>query len=97
MIVSFKDAGTRDIFEALDTRAARRSCPRLLWPAARDKLQMLDHARYLHDLRVPRGNRLERLKGDRAGAYSVRVNVQYRVCFWWTEEGPADVEIVDYH
>jgi len=61
------------------------------------KLAMLNRAARLDDLRVPPGNRLEALKGDRSGQYSVRVNDQFRVCFRWTEEGPMDVEIVDYH
>jgi proteic killer suppression protein len=97
MIVSFKDEGTRDIFEANDTRDARQTCPRTLWRVARKRLEDLDLAQALLDLTSPAGNRLERLKGDRAGQYSIRINLQYRICFWWTEEGPAVVEIVDYH
>lgn len=58
---------------------------------------MLDVARTVNDLRVPPGNRLEKLVDDRAGQYSVRVNDQYRICFTWTDTGPIDVEIVDYH
>lgn len=65
--------------------------------AALRKLLILDAAETLDDLRVPPGNRLEKLKGSRAGAYSVRVNQQWRICFSWTEAGPEDVEIVDYH
>ena len=61
------------------------------------KLDMLDAAVALADLRVPPGNRLERLAGDRAGQHSVRVNDQWRVCFVWTAAGPAGVQIVDYH
>lgn len=61
------------------------------------KLAMLNRAGTLDDLRVPPGNRLEALKGNRAGQYSIRVNEQVRVCFVWTPEGPKDVEIVDYH
>jgi proteic killer suppression protein len=61
------------------------------------KLAMLTQAGRLDDLRVPPGNRLEALKGDRAGQDSIRVNDQFRVCFRWTEAGPEDVEIVDYH
>ena len=61
------------------------------------KLDMLDAAVALADLRVPPGNRLERLAGDRAGQHSVRVNEQWRVCFVWTAAGPAGVQIVDYH
>jgi len=61
------------------------------------KLAILNQAAALDDLRVPPGNRLEALKGNRSGQYSIRVNDQFRVCFRWTAEGPDDVEIVDYH
>jgi proteic killer suppression protein len=61
------------------------------------KLAMLNRVGRLDDLRVPPGNRLEALKGNRAGQHSIRVNDQFRVCFVWTTEGPKDVEIVDYH
>lgn len=64
---------------------------------ARRKLTQLDAAATLDFLRVPPGNRLEALVGDRAGQYSMRINDQFRVCFLWTTEGPAEVEIVDYH
>ncbi len=65
--------------------------------AALRKLLILDAAEALDDLRIPPGNRLEKLKGDRAGSYSVRINQQWRICFRWTAAGPEDVEIVDYH
>jgi proteic killer suppression protein len=65
--------------------------------AARRKLRQLEIASRLQDLRVPPGNRLERLQGDRAGQYSIRVNDQFRICFRWTLAGAEDVEIVDYH
>jgi toxin HigB-1 len=61
------------------------------------KLVMLDAAETIEDLRVPPGNRLEKLKGDRGGQHSIRVNQQWRVCFRWTDAGPEEVEIVDYH
>ena len=64
---------------------------------AERKLAQLDAALTLDFLRAPPGNRLEALKGNRAGQYSIRINDQWRVCFVWTETGPADVEIVDYH
>jgi proteic killer suppression protein len=64
---------------------------------ARRKLRQLEIAANLHDLNVPPGNRLEALKGDRAGQYSVRINRQWRICFRWTEAGAEDVEIIDYH
>jgi proteic killer suppression protein len=61
------------------------------------KLRLLNQARALSDLRVPSGNRLEALKGDRTGQYSIRVNDQWRICFVWREGGPANVQIADYH
>ena len=94
MIVSFKDRGTEDIFNGIDTKSARRTCPRQLWPAAQRRLDALNTAAALSDLR-PFG--LEKLQGDRAGQHSIRINEQYRICFVWTPQGPADVEIVDYH
>ncbi|HEX6910255.1 MAG TPA: type II toxin-antitoxin system RelE/ParE family toxin [Longimicrobium sp.] len=97
MIVSFKDEGTRDIWELHDSRAARKSCPQHLWSAAHRKLVLLDEADHLDELRQPPGNRLERLKRDRLGYYSIRINDQYRVCFAWGAAGAAEVEIVDYH
>ena len=63
----------------------------------RRKLELLDSAGKLSDLRVPAANRLEALKGDRVGQYSIRVNDQYRLCFGWRDVGPTGVEIVDYH
>jgi toxin HigB-1 len=92
MIVSFKDADT----EALaGGRRVRRFVN--IEAVARRKLRQLQIAGRLDDLRVPPGNRLEALKGDRAGRHSIRVNDQYRVCFRWTAVGAEDVEIVDYH
>lgn len=61
------------------------------------KLDMLDAAKQLEDLRAPPGNRLEALKGDRLGQHSIRINDQWRICFLWREDGVYDVEIVDYH
>lgn len=65
--------------------------------AAMRKLAILNRAERLDDLRVPPGNRLEALRGDRAGQHSIRINDQFRICFVWTGRGPKDVEIVDYH
>jgi proteic killer suppression protein len=92
VIVSFKSADT----EAL---ANGRRVLRFvnIEAVARRKLRQLQIAGRLQDLRVPPGNRLEALKGNRAGQHSIRVNDQWRVCFRWTEAGAADVEIVDYH
>lgn len=97
MIQSFADAGTEDVFNGRNTKAARKCCPRELGPVARRKLDQLDSAEKLGDLRAPPGNRLEALLGDRKGQYSIRINERYRVCFRWSEKGPANVEIVDYH
>ena len=77
-------------------RRAKEIDPRIERVALR-KLAMIHAAESLNDLRVPPGNRLEPLVGDRAGQHSVRINQQWRVCFVWTTSGAADVEIVDYH
>ena len=97
MIRSFSDKGTEDVFNGVSSARARRTCPRSLWVAAARKLDLLDSAELLEDLRVPPGNRLEALSRDRRGQHSVRINKQFRICFRWTEEGPSEVEIVDYH
>ena len=96
MIRSFADETTVDLFRERNTRHARR-IPRDLWRSVQRKLKALDVATRLDDLRIPAGNRLERLKGERAGRYSIRVNDQYRVTFQW-ENGHADqVSVEDYH
>ena len=97
MIVSFQDEGTEDIFNGENTKAARQICPQALWKTATRKLDQLDSVSTLDELRVPPGNRLEALSGNRKGQHSIRVNDQYRVCFVWTDNGPDQVEIVDYH
>jgi proteic killer suppression protein len=92
MIRSFRDAGTKDLFE---TRSSRR------WAAIADvalrKLDQLEASASLTDLRAPPGNRLEALKGDRKGQHSIRINEKYRVCFLWKPDGAHEVEITDYH
>lgn len=97
MIRSFRDKGTEDVFDGADTKAARRTCPRQLWPVARRKLDLLNAAPRLGALRVPPGNKLERLRGDRAPQWAIRVNDQYRLCFRWEDDGAYDAEIADYH
>ena len=97
MIMSFHNNGTEDIFNGQETRAARSTCPSSLWSVAVRKLEQLDSVDRLRDMNSPPGNRLEALRGARSGQYSVRVNDQYRVCFVWSDAGPRDVEIVDYH
>ncbi|MCW5959203.1 MAG: type II toxin-antitoxin system RelE/ParE family toxin [Pyrinomonadaceae bacterium] len=98
VIESFKNAATDDIYNGRNSAAARRLLPRSLWKVAARKMDMIDGAIDLDDLRVPPGNRLEALKADRTGQYSVRINEQYRICFEWSADGRAcNVEIVDYH
>ena len=97
MIQSFRDSGTEDIFYGRSTKAARKTCPEVLWRIAARKLDQLDSVTSLQELRIPPGNRLERLIGERQGQHSIRINDQYRICFNWTELGPDEVEIVDYH
>jgi proteic killer suppression protein len=97
MIVSFADAATEDLFYGRSTKASRRRLPHLLRETAGKKLDQLDSAIHFEDLRIPPGNRLQALKGDRKGQFSIRINEQYRICFRWTDQGPEDVEVVDYH
>lgn len=92
VIVSFRDADTRDL--AAGKRVKRFAAIEVV---ARRKLRQLEIAGQLGDLRVPPGNRLEALRGDRAGQFSIRINDQYRICFVWISAGPSDVEIMDYH
>ena len=97
MIHSFKTTGVEDIFNGENTPAARRICPQSLWKIAARKLDLLDSVGSLDELRVPPGNRLEALAGNREGQHSIRINDQYRICFVWTKAGPDEVEIADYH
>ncbi len=97
VIVTFRDEGTEDVFDGRDTKKARKVCPQDLWRVAHRKLDRINQAAELNDLRVPPGNRLEELEGERKGQYSIRINDQYRVCFTWSEHGAEEVEIVDYH
>ena len=88
-------------FRCADTKAlsAGWAVPRFqaIERVARRKLRQLEIAQRLEDLRIPPGNRLEPLRGDRAGQHSIRINDQYRLCFLWSDSGPEDVEIVDFH
>jgi proteic killer suppression protein len=97
LAVDFAERGTEDIYNGVPSRVARRTLPAGLHQKALDKLTLLDASVTLDQLRVPPGNRLEALRGDRAGQHSIRINDQYRICFRWTEAGAVDVEIVDYH
>ena len=93
MIRNFRDRETERVFNREPSRRWSRDLQRI----ARRKLLMLDAAETLADLRVPPGNRLEKLSGNRQGQYSVRINDQWRICFHWGEGDAHDVEIVDYH
>ena len=92
MIKSFRCKDTQALFETGKTRQFS-----VIKSAAERKLIMLESAEVLNDLKSPPGNRLELLTGDREGQHSIRINKQWRVCFRWTEDGPEDVEIADYH
>ncbi|NJR57609.1 MAG: type II toxin-antitoxin system RelE/ParE family toxin [Cyanobacteria bacterium CRU_2_1] len=94
MIVSFKSKETKLIFEGFKSL----HYPHDIQTVALRKLLILNAAVSIHDLRVPPGNRLKKLEGEREGQYSIRINDQWRICFIWTDEGNTDqVEIVDYH
>ncbi len=92
MIRGFKDKDTRQFFEG--ARVARFHA---FADQATRRLTVLDGAHSLHDLAGLRSNRLEALRGDRRGQHSIRINAQWRICFRWSDDGPWDVEIVDYH
>ena len=93
MIKSFKCKETRKLYH----RDVSRKFPQDIQRTALKKLWMLDAAPDLESLKVPPSNRLEALKGDRKGQYSIRINLQYRICFKWESGSALDVEIVDYH
>jgi proteic killer suppression protein len=97
MIKSFKNTCAEDIFNGKNTKNARKICPQSLWKIASRKLDQLDSISRLDDLKIPPGNMLEALKGDRQGEHSIRINDQYRICFIWSDNGPDQVEITDYH
>lgn len=93
MIESFASKETEKIFQG----QISRKLPRDIQKNARRKLLYLHEAEDIQDLRAPPGNRLEKLSGDRAGQYSIRINDQWRICFYWIKESAQDVEITDYH
>ncbi|HXC02104.1 MAG TPA: type II toxin-antitoxin system RelE/ParE family toxin [Opitutaceae bacterium] len=93
MILSFRCEATKEIYKGDRTP----DLPADIQRVALRKLQQLDIAQKLDDLRIPPGNRLEPLKGDRKGQHSIRINHKYRICFIWTDRGIEGVEIVDYH
>ena len=93
MIRSFRDRDTERLFQRRPVRKLGSDIQKV----ALRRLRMLDAATVLDDLRLPPGNRLEKLKGDRAGQHSIRINQQWRICFRWRSGDAYDVEIVDYH
>ena len=93
MLVSFRDTLTEQVWRRQRVTRLHPDTQRV----AQRKLALIDAADVLNDLRVPPGNRLEKLHGDRAGQHSIRINQQWRICFRWTDAGAEDVEIVDYH
>ena len=96
--MQFADTGTADIYHGRDTKKARRTLPQDLWNVARRKLDMLNAAVNLNDLKVPPANRLEKLTGDLEGHWSIRINDQYRIVFKWDDKnGASEVRILDYH
>jgi len=97
VIISFREQGTEDIYNRVNSKEARRTCPEQIWRVAQRKLDQLNAVVTLESLRIPPGNALEALKGTRTGQHSIRINNQFRICFVWMEEGPDRVEITDYH
>ena len=97
MIQTFADVGSADIYKGIDSRPARRTLPKALWGIERRKLHWIDSASRLAVLRVPPGNRLEGLKGPRAGRWSIRINDQYRITFRFEEGHAYEVCCEDYH
>jgi proteic killer suppression protein len=93
MIHSFADLNTERVWNRQHVRRFGSDLQRM----ANRKILILDAAEDLNELRIPPGNRLEQLKGDREGQHSIRINDQWRICFVWTPTGPVDVEIVNYH
>ena len=96
-IRNFRNRATEDINYGVASKIALKLLPQELHHKARIKLARLGAATSIQDLRELKGNRLEALKGDRKGQYSIRINAQYRICFKWEQDYPFDVEIVDYH
>jgi proteic killer suppression protein len=96
-MMQIKGEGTEDIFNGRNTKAARALLPTVLFAVAARKLDAIDAAASVDQLRIPPSNRLEALKGDRTGQHSIRINERYRICFTWSGTQATEVEIVDYH
>lgn len=97
MIISFADQATSDIFNGIESKQARKRLPLELWKSANRKLDQIDSIVALDELKIPPGNRLEKLRGNREDQMSIRINDQYRICFTWSDTGAINVEIIDYH
>lgn len=97
MIQGFADSASEDVYNGVPSKRARKRLPPDLEGVARRKLDYLDAAADVRDLRVSPGNRLHAFVGDRVGQHAIRINDQYRICFVWTDAGPERVEITDYH
>jgi proteic killer suppression protein len=93
MIQGFADEETEAFYRTGKTKAGYQSVAKVVFR----RLDMLDAAKILDDLRAPPDNKLEKLRGDRNGQYSIRINDRWRICFRWADTGPSDVEFVDYH
>ncbi len=96
MILSFKGKTTKDIYNGISSKRTRGLLPTYLLGIARDKLDMLDAASLLSDLKIPPSNKLEKLKGKRKHQHSIRINDQWRIVFTWKNGNAGDVEIIDY-
>lgn len=96
MIISFGNQGTADLFNGIESREARKM-PSEITKTSLKKLDMLNAAEQLDELKVPPGNRLEALKGNLKGYYSIRINNQWRIIFQWNKGNVSQVQIIDYH
>jgi len=96
MIRSFRNQGTEDLFNGVDSKAARQLCAQTAMKAAMKRLIALEAAKGLEDLESP-GYQLEKLKKGRAGQHAIRINDQYRLCFIWADHAAEEVEVTDYH
>jgi len=97
VIKYFRNVGTHDVAKNIPSKSARQAIPTVLHEKARIKLALLDAATSLEQVARTPGYKLEKLKGDRAGQYSIRINRQFRICFIWTGKNAEAVEITDYH
>jgi toxin HigB-1 len=97
VLKSFANRGTEDIWHGEDTKAARKVCDQNVWPVAQRKLDYLNRATSLKDLREPPANKLHALREDRVGQHAIRINDKYRLCFRWNGQDAHDAEITDYH